>query len=313
MPPRRVAANFVDARTARPAVLFTRNWTMEEFGMSLRHIVMGSVAIATTTALFGWGGGAHAVQPRATAKRVLVSAPSNVTEGDRFQVTARIPNPKQALRVAFEYEETGVYSFESVTTWTTLKTVKVNGHKQVAATVQADAAKEAKFRAVVTYRGTTRSSKSSASRVDYWHWQGLAGGYYTAGSGTDVLGFTMAGRSWNGWHLYAGTSAEDRYTLSGSCKEFKATVGLTDQSADGSTGTVTFSTINPATTAQPVWTSPTLVPGRTVAVTVPLSAPYRFSILGQNTSAPVTDNNGETTTPAAYPAVGDPEFLCHQD
>lgn len=281
--------------------------------MSLRHIVTGSVAIATTAGLLGWAGGAHGVQPRAATQKVRVSAPANVTEGDRFRVTVRITRPKQTKRVTFQYKDTSVYAFESVTRWTTFKTIKPKGRKRVAATVQADASKEAKFRAVVSYRGTARTATSSASRVNYWHWQGLSGAYYSAGSGTDVLGFTMAGISRRGWYMYAGASAEDRYTLSGSCKEFKATVGLTDQSTDGSTGTVTFSTINPAATAQPVWTSPILVPGRTVAVTIPLSAPYRFSIFGQNTSTAVTDSNGMTTTLAAYPAVSDPEFLCHQN
>lgn len=281
--------------------------------MSLRHIVTGSVAIATTAALLGWSGGAHAVQPKAATKKVHVSAPTDVTEGDRFRVTARIAKPKQAVRVTFQYQDTSVYSFESVTRWTTLKTIKVKGRKKVVASIQADTAKEAKFRAVVAYRGTKHTAKSSASRVNYWHWQGLSGGYDSTGSGTDVLGFTMAGISRRGWYMYAGASAENRYTLSGSCKEFKATVGLTDRSADGSTGTVTFSTISPAATAQPVWTSPTLVPGRTVAVAIPLSAPYRFSIFGQNTSTAVTDSNSKTTTLAAYPAVSDPEFLCHQD
>ena len=47
----------------------------------------------------------------------------------------------------------------------------------------------AKFRAVVTYRGSRRSSKSSPIRVNYWHWQGLSSRYYTAGSGSDALGF----------------------------------------------------------------------------------------------------------------------------
>lgn len=281
--------------------------------MSLRHIVTGAVAIAATATLLGGSVGAQAVQSRAVTTKVRVSAPTDVTEGERFRVTARIVKPKQAMRVTFQYKKTGVYSFQSVTRWTTLKTTKVKGRKKITAPVQADAAKEARFRAVVTYRGTKHKAKSPARRVNYWHWQGLTSRYYDAGSGTDVIGFTMAGKSWNGWYMYAGASAENRYTLSGSCKEFKAAVGLTDRSADGSTGTVTFSTINPAATAQPVWISPTLVPGRTVAVTVPLSAPYRFSIFGQNTSTPVSDSNGKTTTPTAYPAVGDPEFLCHQD
>jgi hypothetical protein len=240
-------------------------------------------------------------------------APTDATQGEKFTVTGRIGKPKRALRVTFQYKETGVYDLQSITRWTTLKTVKVKHRAAVTITTQADAAKEAEFRAVVTYRGNRRTATSSPVRVNYWHWQGLSGRYYTAGYGTDVFGFNMGGKSWNGWYQYGGPSAESRYTLNGACKRFKATVGLTDQSADGSTGAVTFSTINPAATAHPIWSSPVLVPGRTVTVDLPLAAPYRFSIFGQNTSTPVTDNNGKSVTPAAYPAVADPELLCHQE
>ena len=282
--------------------------------MSKRRVTIASIIISmAAAATAAANSSAVAAAPRPATYKVAVSAPTNATEGEKFAVTARIKKASRALRVTFQYQETGVYDFQSITRWTTLKTVKVKHRRTVRITAQANAAKEAKFRAVVTYRGSRRNSKSAPVRVNYWHWQGLSGRYYKAGYGTDVIGFNMGGRSWNGWYQYGGPSAETRYTLSGACKRFKATVGLTDQSADGSTGTVTFSTINPTATAQPLWSSPVLVPGRIVTVDVPLKAPYRFSIFGQNTSTPLSDGSGKNTTPAAYPAVGDPEFLCHQD
>jgi len=85
---------------------------------------------------------------------------------------------------------------------------------------------------------------------------------------------------------------------------------LADSSADGSTGSITFSTIDSSGIPKPIWKSPTLVPGKTVPVSLSLASPYRFSILGENTSAPVTSGN-VTATPMAQPAVSDPEFLCH--
>lgn len=281
--------------------------------MSLRRVTIASIVIGVAASMAAAPSSADAAAPRPATPEVRVSAPSDATQGERFKVTARIKKPRQALRVTFQYQKTGVYDFQSVTRWTALKTFKVKHRPTISVSAQADDAKRAKFRAVVTYRASKHASKSSPIRVNYWHWQRLSGRYYTAGQGTDAFGFNMGGKSWNGWHQYGGPSAESRYTLSGVCKRFKATVGLTDQSADGSTGTVTFSTINPAATAEPVWSSPKLVPGRTVTVDLPLTAPYRFSIFGQNTSTPISDDNGKSTTPAAYPAVGDPQFLCHQD
>lgn len=292
---------------------FTRLENLRELSVSIRRNTIASIIIGLAAATATAASNANADVPRPATPNVAVAAPNNATEGEKFAVTARIKKPKQALRVTFQYKETAIYDYQSITSWTTLKTVKVKHRRAVSITTQADAAKEAKFRAVVTYRGSRHTSKSSPVRVNYWHWQGLSGRYYTAGSDIDFIGFNMGGKAWNGWYQYGGPSAESRYTLSGTCKRFKATVGLTDQSADGSTGTVTFSTINPAATAQPAWSSPVLIPGKTVTVDLPLRAPYRFSIFGQNTSAPVSDGSGKTTTPAAYPAVGDPEFLCHQD
>lgn len=47
--------------------------------------------------------------------------------------------------------------------------------------------------------------------------------------------------------------------------------------------------------------------GARFSVTVKLRQADRFSVFGQNTSTPAGGS-----TPNAYPAVGDPELLCHQ-
>ena len=248
-----------------------------------------------------------------SAKHVTLTAPADAVEGDRYTVTVHVPSPKNAIAATLEYQKTGTSWIDSESEWTALKSMNARGHGTLKFHVQADTAREYKFRAKVTYRGSKRASTSAPNRVNYWHWTGLpSSSYYSAGSGSIYLDFSLAGRSTNGWLQYAGATAEDRYTLSGACRAFHATVGLADASADGSTGTVTFSTIDSSGIPKPIWKSPTLVPGKTVPVSLSLASPYRFSILGQNTSTPVT--SGTTTTiPMAQPAVSDPEFLCHLD
>ncbi|SFC29642.1 hypothetical protein SAMN04487968_10580 [Nocardioides terrae] len=71
---------------------------------------------------------------------------------------------------------------------------------------------------------------------------------------------------------------------------------------------MTLSVVTPANTLQPVWQSPALRPGSVVPVDLPLTSPYRFAIAGQNTSPPLDDRGA---LPAAYPAIGDAQFLCH--
>lgn len=247
-----------------------------------------------------------------TSRHVALTAPTDAVEGDRYKVIAHVPSPKSAVTATLEYEKTGDYDFYSVSSWTALKTVKVHGHGTVKFPVQADTAREYRFRVKVAYRGSKRPAVSAAKRVNYWRWVGLPSSYYGAGSGASVMSFAMAGRAARGWFEYAGASAENRYTLAGSCRAFHATVGLADGSADGSTGIITFSTIDSSGIPKPIWKSPTLVPGKTVPVSLSLASPYRFSIMGQNTSTPVTTGT-RTTIPMAQPAVADPEFLCHVD
>jgi len=250
-----------------------------------------------------------------SAKHVTLTAPADAVEGDRYTVTVHVPSPKNAIAATLEYQKTGTSWIDSESEWTALKSMNARGHGTLKFHVQADTAREYKFRAKVTYRGSKRASISAAKRVNYWHWAGLPANYYSVGSGFDYhdfVGFSMAGRSAKGWFLDLGLSAEDRYTLPGRCRSFHANVGLADGSADGSAGTITFSTIDSSGIPKPIWKSPTLVPGKTAPVTLTLASPYRFSVLGQNTSTPVT--SGTTTTiPVAQPAVSDPEFLCHVD
>lgn len=282
--------------------------------MHWHRIIVGVLALsATVIGASGATAPTGAVEAGPVRHSVQVAAPGDVSEGEFFTVSARLASPRRAARVEFQHQVTGAHSFESITQWTPAAAVRVLGRRTVRLRLRADTARSARFRAVVSYRGTKRTATSPSVRVDFCHWQGLPWGYSHVGSAIDDLAFSMAGRDWNGWQMYGGGSAETRYTLAGECKELKATVGLTDRSDDGATGSVVLSTIDPTATARAAWTSPVLVPGRTVAVHVRLSAPYRFSIFGQNTSAPGVDGSGHATARSAYPAFGDPEFLCHQD
>ncbi|MCA1981394.1 hypothetical protein [Nocardioides nematodiphilus] len=248
-----------------------------------------------------------------SGKHIGVSVPLDVTEGTRYSVNVHVPSPKKAVAATLEYQKAGGYSFESVNQWTVLKSMKVKGHGTLRFPMQADTSREYTFRVRVSYRGRKHSALSGARRVNYWHWVGLpSSSYYSVGSGSQYVGFSLAGRSSGGWFQYAGDSAEYRVTMPGRCRSFHALLGLADGSADGATGTITFSAIDSSGIPKAIWKSPTLVPGKTVPVSLSLASPYRFSILGENTSAPVT-SGAKTTTPLAQPAVSDPEFLCHVD
>lgn len=237
-----------------------------------------------------------------------MSAPASAIEGERFTVTARIAAPRKAKRVEFQAFSTDLWGNA---TWSKLRAVAVRKHATRSISVLADDAPALKVRAVVTYTGTKKKSVSKPIVINYWHWTPLGRFQHYASSGfvvdSDYISFAMNGRSWKGW--YAGTGgAETRYTLGRNCTRFKGYLGLTDDSADDASARITLSVVTPQNSLQTIYTSPTLRPGTTVPVDVRLAAPYRFAIVGQNTSAPIDDQG---TLPKARPAIGDAEFLCH--
>lgn len=245
---------------------------------------------------------------------VALTGPKTVVEGTNYKLIAKIAKPRSASRVTLESHSVSQYGLEN-DAWQKVSSTKVRGRSKITFELKAGTDREDYYRVAVSYVGIkgVKAAVSKPARVDLMHWfDGLGGAYYEAGEGTDVVGFQMAGRAWRGWHMYGGTSATSDYTLIADCTEFKATVGLTDDSDDNGTGTLTLSVINPHDAVTTIYTSPTLIPGVTADITLKLAKPYRFGVDALNTSTPVT-NGTTTTTPIADPAVGNPRFLCHQD
>jgi len=238
-----------------------------------------------------------------------ISAPTTAVEGTAFAVTVRVPRPRTATTIVLQFHDWHNDEYDSTLKWTKKTSARVQGRGTVVFHVRADDAREAWFRAVIAYTGTTRRATSVARRVNYQHWFPLSSfsRYYDAGDAIDLESFQMAGRAWNGWFA-DGSAGESRYTLGSACVRIRATIGVTDSSSDGATGKITLATIAPGGTATTFYTSPTLVAGKTVSINRVLASPYRFSIIGQDTTPAVTDGSPQ---PRAYPAVGDPEFLCH--
>jgi hypothetical protein len=268
-----------------------------------KPISLATVAALASTLLLGLPGAADAATHRATLR-----APGSAIEGDRFSVSVRISSPKKAKRVEFQRLTKDILAG---TKWTKLRSLPVRRHATRSISVLADGDPSARIRAVVTYTGTKKKAVSRPLTVNYWHWTPLARLARYASSGyvvdSEYVSFNMNGRSWKGWYD-GGGSAESRYTLGRNCTRFKGYVGLTDRSADGSQGAVTLSVITSDSAMQTVWRSPALTAGSVVPVDIALASPYRFAIAGQNTGTPVDDRG---TVPAAYPAVGDAQFLCH--
>lgn len=214
-----------------------------------------------------------------------------------------------ATTIVLQFHDRHDDDYQSKLTWTKKASARVQDRGRVVFHVRADEAHEAWFRAVIAYKGTTHKAISTARRVNYEHWFPLSsfGRYYDAGDAIDMLSFQMAGRAWNGWYAY-GAAGESRYTLGSACLRLRATLGVTDSSSDGATGKITLASIAPGGAATTLYTSPKLVAGTTVSINRALARPYRFSIIGQDTTPAVTDGSPQ---PRAYAAVGDPEFLCH--
>lgn len=102
---------------------------------------------------------------------------------------------------------------------------------------------------------------------------------------------------WGGYYSYSARSWEARVTPGRHCTRFRATLGLSDTSDDGSTGTIAFTTDESAT----VYQSPALTPGMTLPVELTLPSPYRFGMQAANTSAERVK---------AFPMVGNGAFYC---
>jgi hypothetical protein len=241
---------------------------------------------------------ADAVTSSAAVRTVeVVKKPRNVTLGARFAVTVRAGAVRQARRVKIQTRTEDLYGN---TQWTTVRGRKVNGQARHRFKLVATEPNVQRFRSVVRYR----DGKSVTSRpfaVTVWQWVDLArfDAYYeTAGIiHYQSSQFPMNGDQYLGWYTYQDRGMwESRYTPGRNCKAFRGTFGVTDHSADGSSGRFTLLADD-----EVVFESPTLVPGMVKVARVDLAKPYRFAVQARNTSSEGV---------LAWPAIGGPQFLC---
>lgn len=236
---------------------------------------------------------------RASAPTAKLTAPDEVTEGDRYTIRVKVKSESRFSRATLEQRVPDIYGDPS---WQSIKKRSVNGRQLLAFQAVGGLTDRETFRVVLQPK-SGRPIESKPISVDVWHWYPLAtfDSYYATEGVADYEGnqFAMNGRSYiSSWFTY-GTPKnwESRYTLGRNCRTMSGTFGVTDKSTDGSSGAVQIL----AEGVYPVYTSPPLTPGVVDTQTVELGTPYRISIIGTNTSPDKI---------LAYPAAGDLQFLC---
>jgi len=234
--------------------------------------------------------------PRAGKRKVSLSVPSNVIEGDRVTVVVKVGRVEDAKVVQLEqlvtqYGKVG---------WQTVGKAKTKRSKKYEFRVVAGEADALTVRARVLYReGKPVKSDEAASAV--WHWVPLtsfAPYYHTSGANDSGLtSFTLNGLSLHGWYTSGSSRTwESRFTLGRHCQAIRGIAGVRDESSDGSSAQVRLLADD-----VPAYASPTLVPGTAQPFQIALALPYRLSVQADNLSAPPL---------RAYPAIGDPQLLC---
>lgn len=234
----------------------------------------------------------------AGASLSITSAPSNVTEGDRMKFGTKVASASKATRVQLQERQVDIFGNSS---WVTVRSEKVRGRARHAFTVTADGINKERYRARAVYR-SGKAAVSSSVTVTVWRWVPLGNynAYYsTYGvSSNPYSNFAMNGRQYLGWYTYSSyRSWEARYTPGRNCKAFRGELGVRDESSDGSSATITLLTEDD----QVLYESPPLEPGIVTKLNLAMSRPYRFSIRAADTSP---------DSAHAYPAIGDPAYLC---
>jgi len=252
--------------------------------------------------------------PSGTAERAavrggarLVTSARQVTEGDRYSLTARIKSARRASKVALQKLDPPAYSFQDPQ-WVTVGTTKVRNRSKVTFQAVAVETNVEHHRVVVTYP-KTKPIVSQRVSVTVWRWIPLSDydPYYEAEPYAAIFGTTtINGRAYRGWgaatYSHTGTW-ESRFTPGRHCTAFRGILGVGDISADGSTATIAFTADDTA-----IYESPALTPGMSLPLVLPLAAkPYRFGIQLTDTTPGSTTGRDEVE---AWPVIGEPAFRC---
>lgn len=231
--------------------------------------------------------------PKATVK----SSTDVATEGDRITLRVRVPDASNAKRVVLQERMTDVFG-DAV--WSEADSKRARSRVVFKRTVTA--ANEAAYRVAVSYRGRSKPVVSPAEKLTVWRWIELRefSPYFSTSSLVGIGDDAMNGAAYETWGLHYTISSprawESRITPGRHCTAFRAVLGLSDRSADSSSGSISFTADDAL-----VYQSPVLTPGMTVPVTLDLARPYRFGLAAANTSP---------ESVRAYPMVGNGALYC---
>ena len=268
-------------------------------GGDVRRFVHAITVVASLLSLVGAVAGVPAASATTTRRVSVSAAHANVTLGERAVLTVTLSPVAGARTVQIQTLTKDIFGN---TSWTRVSAQHVSGVAKHVFKPVVDHADQQRFRAVVSYT-TGPSAVSKSLGITVWSWTPLWGfsSYYATNGIFDsrYLTFAMAGNQYVGWYTY-GTYGmwEKRYTSGRHCKTFRGDFGVTDSSADGSTGQFDIVSVD---TGDTLYTSPALSPGAVVTAKFALPTPYRISIQARNTSPDGL---------VSYPAIGDPELLC---
>lgn len=275
--------------------------------------LLSAAGVALSLVLLAPSGVASAASEVTEASTSRVSKPKvkaavsakEAVEGDRLTVKATVGSQKQAMRATL-YEWT-VPAYFGTASWEPVKSVSVRGRGKVKFKAVAGAADSERFRVGVTYRAAKEVFSKPVS-VKVWRWVPLSdiSTYYSSSS--LFLSFTtvsingLAQKAWGPVTYGQDRSWEQRFTPGRRCKSFRALLGLSDLSGDGTSGVIKLTADD-----QVIYESPALAPGMTVPVAVPLSLPYRFGLQSFDTT-PLAPTDQKAVR--GWPMVGEPELLC---
>ncbi|MFC7497068.1 MULTISPECIES: hypothetical protein [unclassified Nocardioides] len=289
---------FQRVRTGAVAGIFVMVAVLSVGGAATAEVSTGHADTAVRSAA--------SFRAHAVARPVLRPSKSQVDEGDRFTLTATVKSPKTATRAVLQKWYVPLYY--GTPRWEPVKSLRVGGKSQIAFKRVATDENSERYRLVVTYKKTKKPVVSKPTSVTVWRWIPLKeyDPYYASESLAMIFGTaTINGVAYSGWgaasYSHTGTW-ESRFTPGRHCTSFKAILGLGDISADGSSGSVSFTADD-----KPIYTSPALTPGMSVPVTASLAKPYRFGIQLLDTTPGGTTGRDEAE---AWPVLGEPAFLC---
>ncbi len=236
------------------------------------------------------------VSQRPAKRKVTLTVPAHVVEGDQFTVVVKVGRVDGAEVVRLEQQ----VSVHGKLSWQTVGKAKAKQKKKYEFRAVGGEADTLTYRARVVY-DSGRPATSAPSISTVWHWKPLgAFDPYSHSSGVNdngISSFNLNGLSFHGWFTTGSMKSwESRFTLGRHCQAMRGVAGVRDESADGSSAVVRLLADD-----VPIYTSPTLTPGTAQPFQVALALPFRLAVQAQNISPPSV---------TVYPAIANPELLC---